>query len=161
MIVTSAERANDSRKPPVYISGFQGTASTAEHFVFSRTGLGVSQQPEYDYKAPTNELGTHLPSTSLSAGFEGAVPLTPGLLRPQPRQIHTRRPYSRRPPSPTPPAGEVFFAVSPVALPRVEGEEEDPQEQAEKRPEPGPGKGGHTGGEEPEQDSPGGNGGQP
>jgi acetyl-CoA acetyltransferase len=56
MIVTSAERAKDSRKPPVYISGFQGTASTAEHFVFSRTGLGVSQQPEYVYKAPTMEL---------------------------------------------------------------------------------------------------------
>ncbi len=52
MIVTSAERARDARKPPVYISGFQGTASSAERFVFSRTGLGISQQPEYEYKAP-------------------------------------------------------------------------------------------------------------
>ena len=56
VIVTSAERAKDSRKPPVYISGFQGTASTAERFVFSRTGLGVSQQLEHAYKAPNMEV---------------------------------------------------------------------------------------------------------
>jgi acetyl-CoA acetyltransferase len=52
MIVTSAERARDCRRPPVYISGMQGAASGREHFVFARTGLGVAQQTEAPYAAP-------------------------------------------------------------------------------------------------------------
>ena len=52
MIITTPERAKALRKPPVYISGFQGSISGAEHFVFSRTGLGIWQQPEFKYKAP-------------------------------------------------------------------------------------------------------------
>ncbi|HEX4668458.1 MAG TPA: hypothetical protein VH275_00595 [Solirubrobacterales bacterium] len=52
MIVSSAERAADCRRPPVYVSGMQGAASGAEHFVFGRTGLGVGQQTEGPYTAP-------------------------------------------------------------------------------------------------------------
>ena len=52
MIITTPERAKACQKTPVYISGFQGSISGAEHFVFSRTGLGISQQPEFTYEAP-------------------------------------------------------------------------------------------------------------
>jgi acetyl-CoA acetyltransferase len=49
IIVTTAERAADCRKRPVYISGLQGSASGSETFVFSRTGLGIGQQREEPY----------------------------------------------------------------------------------------------------------------
>ncbi|MCL0102154.1 thiolase family protein [Dehalococcoidia bacterium] len=52
MIITTPERAKALRKPPAYISGFQGSISGADHFVFSRTGLGIWQQPEFEYEAP-------------------------------------------------------------------------------------------------------------
>lgn len=52
IIVTRAERSPDLPKRPVYISGFQGSASGSEHFVFSRTGLGIAHQRETSYQAP-------------------------------------------------------------------------------------------------------------
>jgi acetyl-CoA acetyltransferase len=52
VIVTSAERARDCRKRPVYLSGMQGSASGQDYYVFARTGLGVGQQREFAYKAP-------------------------------------------------------------------------------------------------------------
>ncbi len=52
IIVTTAERARDCRKPPVHISGVQGSASGKETFLFSRTGLGVGQQTESAYVPP-------------------------------------------------------------------------------------------------------------
>ena len=51
-IVTSADRAADAPKRPVYISGYQGSLSGKETFVFSRTGMGMGQQSEAPYKAP-------------------------------------------------------------------------------------------------------------
>lgn len=51
IIVTSAERAVDTRKP-VYIRGVQGAASGREHFIFARSGLGVAQQTEHTYSPP-------------------------------------------------------------------------------------------------------------
>jgi len=51
-IVTTASRARDCRKPPAYISGVQGASSGREHFIFSRSGLGVGQQTEHAYVAP-------------------------------------------------------------------------------------------------------------
>jgi acetyl-CoA acetyltransferase len=52
MIVTTAERAAELRKLPVYVSGIQGAVSGREHFVFGRGGLGVAQQTEAAYSAP-------------------------------------------------------------------------------------------------------------
>jgi len=52
LIVTTAERARDAPKPPVYVSGLQGSSSGREHFIFSRTGLGVGQQTDEPYVAP-------------------------------------------------------------------------------------------------------------
>lgn len=51
LIVTSADRAADSRKKPVYISGFQGSSSGPDTFVLGRTGLGVGQQRDAPYHA--------------------------------------------------------------------------------------------------------------
>jgi acetyl-CoA acetyltransferase len=51
IIVTSAERADETRSP-VYIRGMQGSASGREHFIFARTGLGIGQQTEAPYSAP-------------------------------------------------------------------------------------------------------------
>ncbi|MBI4182806.1 MAG: thiolase family protein [Proteobacteria bacterium] len=46
VIVTTAERARDLRKPPVHIAGMQGLRAGREEFVFGRPGLGVWQQTE-------------------------------------------------------------------------------------------------------------------
>jgi len=45
IIVTSAERARDCRKPPVYIAGMQGLHGGRDEFVFGPPGLGIGQQP--------------------------------------------------------------------------------------------------------------------
>ena len=52
MILALADRAADAPKRPVYISGFQGSSSGKETFVFSRTGLGIGQQSEHAFRAP-------------------------------------------------------------------------------------------------------------
>jgi acetyl-CoA acetyltransferase len=44
LILTSAERARDCRKPPVFIKGFQGLRAGREEFIFARPGLGAWQQ---------------------------------------------------------------------------------------------------------------------
>lgn len=44
VLVTSAERAHNLRKPPVYIRGMQGMRSGREEFLFGRRDLGVLQQ---------------------------------------------------------------------------------------------------------------------
>ena len=44
IIVSSAERARDCRKPPVYLAGMQGLHAGREEFVFGAPGLGVVQQ---------------------------------------------------------------------------------------------------------------------
>ncbi len=54
IIVTSAERARDCRKPPVYISGMQGVHAGPEYHNLTLPGLGVAQQKVYKYK-PTDE----------------------------------------------------------------------------------------------------------
>lgn len=52
IIVSSAERASATRKP-VYVRGMQGSVSGREHFIFSRTGLGIGQQADEPYVAPS------------------------------------------------------------------------------------------------------------
>jgi acetyl-CoA acetyltransferase len=51
VIVTSADRACDLRKPPVYISGMQPLPSGREEFIWAYPGFGVAQQSTFDYEA--------------------------------------------------------------------------------------------------------------
>jgi acetyl-CoA acetyltransferase len=43
-LVTTAERARDLKKPPVYVSGMQGLRSGRDEFIFAPPGLGINQQ---------------------------------------------------------------------------------------------------------------------
>ena len=54
IIITSAERAKDCKKPPVYISGMQGVHAGRQFHNLTLPGLGVAQQEVYKYK-PTKE----------------------------------------------------------------------------------------------------------
>jgi len=51
VIVTTAERARDLRKPPVYISGMQPLPGGAEEFIWAYPGMGVAQQSVFEYDA--------------------------------------------------------------------------------------------------------------
>jgi len=51
VIVTTAERARDCRKRPVYLSGMQPLPACREEFIWAYQGLGVAQQSVFDYKA--------------------------------------------------------------------------------------------------------------
>ena len=51
VIVTTAERARDCRKRPVYLSGMQALPASREEFIWAYPGLGVAQQSIFDYKA--------------------------------------------------------------------------------------------------------------
>ncbi|HKV55929.1 MAG TPA: thiolase family protein [Candidatus Binataceae bacterium] len=51
VIVTTAERARDCRKPPIYISGMQGLPAGHEEFIWAYPGLGVAQQQTFEYTA--------------------------------------------------------------------------------------------------------------
>ncbi len=51
VIVTTAERARDLRKLPVYISGMQALPAGHEEFIWAYPGLGVAQQPTFEYEA--------------------------------------------------------------------------------------------------------------
>ena len=44
VLVTSAERARDLRKPPVFVSGMQGIRAGRDEFIFAPPGLGINQQ---------------------------------------------------------------------------------------------------------------------
>ncbi len=50
VIVTSAERARDLRKPPVYIAGMQPLPAGREEFIWAYPGFGVAQQSVFDYE---------------------------------------------------------------------------------------------------------------
>jgi acetyl-CoA acetyltransferase len=51
VIVTTAERARDCKRPPVYISGMQGLPGGHDEFIWAYPGLGVAQQPAFEYQA--------------------------------------------------------------------------------------------------------------
>jgi acetyl-CoA acetyltransferase len=51
VIVTTAERARDLKRPPVYISGMQGLPGGHEEFIWAYPGFGVVQQPVFEYEA--------------------------------------------------------------------------------------------------------------
>lgn len=50
IIVTSAERAKDLRKDPVYMMGMQGVHAGPDYHNFALPGLGVAQQEVYTYQ---------------------------------------------------------------------------------------------------------------
>lgn len=52
LIVTTADRAADSPKPPAYVRGVQGSHPGRQNFVWSRNGLGMAQGDEYPYQPP-------------------------------------------------------------------------------------------------------------
>ncbi len=49
-LITSAERARNCKKPPVYIMGMQGVHAGREYFNLAQPGLGVSQQSVFRYE---------------------------------------------------------------------------------------------------------------
>jgi acetyl-CoA acetyltransferase len=56
LIVTTAERARDLKKPPVYISGMEGIKAGRHEFIFGRQGLGIQQQDEFEPKVSPGDL---------------------------------------------------------------------------------------------------------
>lgn len=56
VIVTTAERARDLKKPPVYISGMQGLPGGHEEFIWAYPGFGVAQQSVFDYDVSTQAV---------------------------------------------------------------------------------------------------------
>jgi acetyl-CoA acetyltransferase len=56
IIITSAERARDCKKPPVYISGMQGVHAGPEYHNLTLPGLGVAQQKVFNYKPTAEDL---------------------------------------------------------------------------------------------------------
>ena len=56
IIVTSAERARDCRKTPVYVSGMQGVHAGRDFHNLTLPGLGVAQQKVYQYKPGPEDL---------------------------------------------------------------------------------------------------------
>jgi acetyl-CoA acetyltransferase len=79
IIVTSAERAADCAKRPVYIRGLQGSVSGREHFIFARTGLGVAQQTEQAYRANQlpiyGQAGIYPDDVDILGALDGFSPL--------------------------------------------------------------------------------------
>jgi acetyl-CoA acetyltransferase len=59
VIVTSAERARDLAKPPVYISGFQGVHAGPQYHNLALPGLGVAQQKVFRFKPQPEDLHAH------------------------------------------------------------------------------------------------------
>ena len=56
IIVTSAERARDCRKAPIYISGMQGVHAGRDFHNLTLPGLGVAQQKVYRYQPKAEDL---------------------------------------------------------------------------------------------------------
>ena len=54
VLVTTAERARDGARKPVFIAGMQGMRAGPDEFLFATPGLGIGQQREFRY-APTQE----------------------------------------------------------------------------------------------------------
>ncbi|MCW5770060.1 MAG: thiolase family protein [Rhodospirillaceae bacterium] len=50
VILTSAARARDLRKKPVYLRAYQGMAAGPKEFVFGQRGLGIAQSDEFDWR---------------------------------------------------------------------------------------------------------------
>src|SRR5690606_13681906 len=55
LILTTAERARDLKKPPVYLMGMQGVHAGRQYHNMAQPGLGVAQQYTFTYK-PDDDL---------------------------------------------------------------------------------------------------------
>lgn len=56
VLVTTAERARDGRRPPVLIAGMQGMRAGREDVLFGRPGLGLWQQPATRWAPSDDDL---------------------------------------------------------------------------------------------------------
>ena len=56
IIITTAERAKDLKKAPVYITGMQGIQGGRQQFIFGPPGLGILQQDEFINRPKPEEL---------------------------------------------------------------------------------------------------------
>ena len=57
IIVTTAERAKDLKKPPVYIAGYQGIQTSRDSsIIFARPGLGIGLQRDFHYDAGVQDV---------------------------------------------------------------------------------------------------------
>src|SRR6202012_3450546 len=56
IILTSAERAKDMKKKPVYISGMQGVHAGRQYHNLTLPGLGVAQQDVFTFKPSREDL---------------------------------------------------------------------------------------------------------
>ena len=56
VLITSAERARDLKKPPVFLSGMQGMRSGRDEFIFAPRGLGINQQQAMRWKPKEEDL---------------------------------------------------------------------------------------------------------
>jgi acetyl-CoA acetyltransferase len=59
VLLTSAERARDLGKPPVYLAGMQGIRSGRSEFIFAPPGLGINQQPMDRATPRERDLGVY------------------------------------------------------------------------------------------------------
>ncbi|MBI1734591.1 MAG: thiolase family protein [Candidatus Rokubacteria bacterium] len=59
VLVTSAERARDGRKPPVWIGGMQGMRAGRDEFLFAPPGLGIGAQRAFRYTPTEDELAVY------------------------------------------------------------------------------------------------------
>lgn len=50
VLVTSAARARDLQRPPVYMRAYQGISAGPQEFVFGQRGLGIAQAEEFDWR---------------------------------------------------------------------------------------------------------------
>ncbi len=51
ILVTSAERARDLARPPVYLGGMQALPAGRDEFIWAYPGFGTGQQSTFDYQA--------------------------------------------------------------------------------------------------------------
>jgi acetyl-CoA acetyltransferase len=56
VLVTTAERARDGARAPVFIGGMQGMRAGRDEFLFGLPGLGVAKQREFRYTPTEEEL---------------------------------------------------------------------------------------------------------
>lgn len=56
VLVTSADRAQDAAKPPVFISGMQGMRAGRNEFLFAPPGLGIHQQRSFRVTPSEDDL---------------------------------------------------------------------------------------------------------
>ena len=59
VLVTSAERARDGRKPAVWIGGMQGMRAGRDEFLFAPPGLGIGGQRAFRYTPTEDELAVY------------------------------------------------------------------------------------------------------